>query len=191
MAFDFYPLLSRAVAALESNTPEARRGVYDRAYQMLERHFHESDRTASETIKGLERLALEQAILRIENEANAKSGGRRPEARSRHDSVSVEREVARGIDQVPSRGRRKMNYEYQVDYLEASVTDRDVKRGDAWKKTSAQVEVKLTEANKQGWEYYRSDVMHVEVKQTNCFGSQTGESITVNILILIFRREVR
>jgi hypothetical protein len=191
MAYDYYPLLFRTVAALESNTPEARQDVYDRVRQMLERHFQESNQTASEKTKGLERLALEDAISRVENEATAKSRGRGPEARPRPDQLATEREVAGSINPLTSQGRTKVKYEYKVDYLEASVTDRDVRRGDAWQKTSAQVEVKLTEANKQGWEYYRSDVMHVDVKKTNCFGSQTGESVTVNILILVYRKEIR
>src|SRR5262249_29711341 len=135
-------------------------------------------------------LALEEAISRLEAEAIAKSRGG-SEARPRSNPVLMEREVSRSVDQFPTQGGRKVKYEYKVDYLEASVTDRDVRKGDAWKKTTAQVEVKLTEWNKNGWEYYRSDVMHVDVKQTNCFGSQTGESVTVNILIMIFRKEVR
>jgi hypothetical protein len=191
MAYEFYQPLSRAVAALESNTPEARQDVYDRARQVLEQHFLDSNQTVSEKTKGLERLALEEVISRIENEAVAKSRGNSPETRPRSQPGSMDREVARDVNQFPSQGGRKVKYEYKVDYLEASVTDRDVRKGDAWKKTTGQVEVKLTEANKQGWEYYRSDVMHVDVKQTNCFGSQTGEAVAVNILILIFRKEIR
>lgn len=84
-----------------------------------------------------------------------------------------------------------MKYEYKIDYLEAVVTDKDVKKGIAGSKTTAQVETKLTEWNEKGWAYYRSDVLRVEVKMTNCFGKPTGESMTINILMFVFRREVR
>ena len=33
---DYYPLLSKAVAGLSPNTPEARQGIYDRARLALE-----------------------------------------------------------------------------------------------------------------------------------------------------------
>ncbi len=84
-----------------------------------------------------------------------------------------------------------MKYEYKIDYLEAIVTDKDARKGLIGPKTAAQVETKLTEWNEKGWEYYRSDVLRVEVKATSCFGKPTGESVTSNILMFVFRREVR
>ena len=84
-----------------------------------------------------------------------------------------------------------MKYEYKIDYLEATVTDKDVKKGIAGSKTTAQVETKLTEWNEKGWDYYRSDVLNVVVQMTNCFGKPTGESLTLNILMFVFRRDVR
>src|SRR5262249_32267326 len=150
MANDYYPLLSRAVAALESNTSEARQDVYRRARQSLEKHFQANPTVSKEAMR-LEIQALEDAFLRIESEmfSGSSAGGRQPRAPPRPGAW--EREPVRSTDQLSSKGGRDMKYEYKVDYLEASVTDRDVKRGDAWQKTSAQVEVKLTEYNKQGW----------------------------------------
>lgn len=84
-----------------------------------------------------------------------------------------------------------MKYEYKIDYIEAQVTDKDVKKGLAGQKTTAQVETKLTDWNEKGWEFFRSEVIHVEVKETNCFGKPTGESFTVNIVMFVFRREVK
>ena len=84
-----------------------------------------------------------------------------------------------------------MRYQYKIDYIEAKVTDKDVKQGIAGQKTTAQVETKLTEWGEKGWEFYRSEVVRVEVAQTNCFGSKTGESFTINIVMFVFRQEIR
>lgn len=84
-----------------------------------------------------------------------------------------------------------MNYEYNVDYIEATVTDKDVKAGTAWSKITAQTETLLTDKNEQGWEFYRSEVITTEIKETNCFGKETGESWTRRVLIFIFRRQVK
>jgi len=84
-----------------------------------------------------------------------------------------------------------MRYEYKTDYIEATVTDKDVKKGIAGAKVTAQIETKLTEWGEQGFEFYRSDVVSVEVQETSCFGKPTGETINLSILIFIFRREIR
>ena len=83
------------------------------------------------------------------------------------------------------------NYEYKVDYLEAKVTDKDVKQGTAWPKIAAQSETKLTEWNEQGWEFFRSEAISTTVQETSCFGRPTGDVEHTNILIFVFRREVR
>lgn len=84
-----------------------------------------------------------------------------------------------------------MRYEYKIDYIEAVVTDKDVAKGIAGQKITAQVETKLTEWGELGWDYYRSEVIRVEVKQTNCFGGTTGKSYVINLLMFIFRREIQ
>ena len=61
---DYYPVLLRAVAALETNTFEGRRAIYNRAravqsYQLGKRPFNKADFNR-------ERLMLEDAISRVE-----------------------------------------------------------------------------------------------------------------------------
>ncbi len=65
---DFYPLLSRAIGALDRKTPEARRAVYDRARQMLVRQLRSMNPRVSEADIRTEQSALEDAIKRIERE---------------------------------------------------------------------------------------------------------------------------
>jgi len=67
---DYYSLISRAVAALETNTFEERRAVYNRARamqsdQLGKRPFNKADFDR-------ERLMLEDAIGRVEIEATTK-----------------------------------------------------------------------------------------------------------------------
>jgi len=67
---DYYSLISRAVAALETNTFEDRRAIYNRARamqsdQLGKRRFNKSDFDR-------ERLMLEDAIGRVEIEATTK-----------------------------------------------------------------------------------------------------------------------
>ncbi len=67
---DYYPVILRAVAALETNTFEARRAIYNRAratqaQQLGKRPFNKTDFDR-------ERLMLEEAIERVEIEATTK-----------------------------------------------------------------------------------------------------------------------
>jgi hypothetical protein len=67
---DYYSVISRAVAALETNTFEDRRAVYNRArvvqsYQLGERPFNKKDFDR-------ERSLLEDAISRVETEVTSK-----------------------------------------------------------------------------------------------------------------------
>lgn len=63
---DYLPLLSRAVTGLERNSPEARRAVYDRARQALLKQLRSMNPPLAESEITRERLALEEAIRRIE-----------------------------------------------------------------------------------------------------------------------------
>lgn len=63
---DYLPLLSRAVSGLERNTGEARRSVYDRARQALLKQLRSMNPPLAESEITRERLALEEAIRRIE-----------------------------------------------------------------------------------------------------------------------------
>ena len=67
---DYYPVLLRAVAALEINTFEGRRAIYNRAravqsYQLGKRPFNKADFDR-------ERLMLEDAISRVEADTASK-----------------------------------------------------------------------------------------------------------------------
>ena len=67
---DYYPVILRAVAALETNTFEARRAIYNRvravqSYQLGQRPFNKADFDR-------ERSTLEDAISRVEIEATNK-----------------------------------------------------------------------------------------------------------------------
>jgi hypothetical protein len=67
---DYYSVISRAVAALEVNTFDDRRAIYNRAramqsYRLGKRPYNKAD-------FGRERLMLEDAISRVETEATTK-----------------------------------------------------------------------------------------------------------------------
>jgi hypothetical protein len=63
---DYYPLIARAVAGLDPNTGEIRRALYERARTALVAQLRNSDPPLEEADITAERLALEDAIRRIE-----------------------------------------------------------------------------------------------------------------------------
>jgi lipoprotein-anchoring transpeptidase ErfK/SrfK len=66
---DYFPVLERAVAALNPNTKEARRVLYDRARRALIDGLRASDPTLSDTDLRTQSAALEAAIRRVEGDA--------------------------------------------------------------------------------------------------------------------------
>jgi hypothetical protein len=70
---DFQPLLARAVAALDPNTGEGRRGIYDRARQALLNQLRAVTPPLADSDITRERLALEEAIRKIETESAQKN----------------------------------------------------------------------------------------------------------------------
>lgn len=66
---DYYPLVARAVAGLDKNTGEARRALYERARTALVAQLRGSDPPLEESEITRERLALEEAIRKVETEA--------------------------------------------------------------------------------------------------------------------------
>lgn len=66
---DYYPLISDAIAALEKNSTESRSAFYDRARAILADKLRTSDPPLSDTIIEQERLALEDAIGKVEADA--------------------------------------------------------------------------------------------------------------------------
>lgn len=65
---DYYPLLSRAVAALAGQPAEARHAIYDRARQALERQLRSFEPALAEDAIVTELDALNATIARIETE---------------------------------------------------------------------------------------------------------------------------
>ncbi|MDQ2953507.1 MAG: hypothetical protein M3R18_01030, partial [Pseudomonadota bacterium] len=66
---DYYPLIVRAVSGLEKNTGEARRALYERARTALVAQLRGVIPPLGETEITRERLALEEAIRKVEAEA--------------------------------------------------------------------------------------------------------------------------
>jgi hypothetical protein len=66
---DYYPLIARAVAGLEKNIGEGRRALYERARTALLEQLRGVTPTLSETDITRERLALEEAIRKVEADA--------------------------------------------------------------------------------------------------------------------------
>src|SRR5438270_3789772 len=89
---DYYPLVAKAVAGLEKNTGEGRRMLYERARTALVaqlRGMNDPPLTEAEITR--ERLALEEAIRKVEAEA-ARRGREVPRAEpspARSDSDST------------------------------------------------------------------------------------------------------
>ena len=80
---EYYAVLSRAVASLEANTPEARRAVYDKARNALIGQLKAIVPPLPTSEISRQRLELEEAIRRAEREATSAAGGvaQRPPAR--------------------------------------------------------------------------------------------------------------
>ena len=65
---DFYPVLSRAIARLTQQTPEARRAIYDRAGQVLVAQLRSVVPAMTEADISRQRMQLDDVIARIELE---------------------------------------------------------------------------------------------------------------------------
>src|SRR5215207_7597714 len=66
---DYYPLLKRAVDGLEKSTGEARRTLYERARTALVDQLRGMNPPLAEAEITRERLALEEAVRKVEAEA--------------------------------------------------------------------------------------------------------------------------
>ena len=83
---DYYPLIARAVSGLDKNTGENRRALYDRARAALVSQLRGVEPALDETDITRERLALEEAIRKVEAEA-AKRRADIPEAAAPEPSL--------------------------------------------------------------------------------------------------------
>ncbi|MCK1542504.1 hypothetical protein IVA98_28230 [Bradyrhizobium sp. 160] len=83
---DYYPLIARAIAALDPNAPgESRRALYERARTALIAQLRSVQPPLSESEITRERLSLEEAVRKVESEAAQRAreasrpgGGTRP-----------------------------------------------------------------------------------------------------------------
>jgi hypothetical protein len=66
---DYYPLIQRAIAGLDKNTGEARRALYERARTALVAQLRGVNPPLAEAEITRERLALEEAVRKVEAEA--------------------------------------------------------------------------------------------------------------------------
>ncbi|RXH09963.1 hypothetical protein EAS54_32910, partial [Bradyrhizobium guangzhouense] len=67
---DYYPLIARAIAALDPNAPgESRRALYERARTALIAQLRSVQPPLSESEITRERLSLEEAVRKVESEA--------------------------------------------------------------------------------------------------------------------------
>lgn len=80
---DYYPLIARAVAGLDKNTGENRRALYERARAALVNQLRGVDPPLEESDITRERLALEEAIRKLEVEAAKRA---RPDAQEQAQS---------------------------------------------------------------------------------------------------------
>jgi hypothetical protein len=65
---DYYPLLAKAVAGLPNSTPEARRGIYERARKALFGQLRSLEPPVPEAVIEREARSLEEAVARLEVE---------------------------------------------------------------------------------------------------------------------------
>lgn len=82
-------------------------------------------------------------------------------------------------------------YEYKVDFLEATVAEKDIKKGLSGQKVATQVELKLGEYQKKGYEFYSQNVVAVQVAPGCLTMLRGGKGFTVDIMIMVFRRVVQ
>ena len=82
---DYHPLIARAVNGLDKNTGEIRRALYERARSALVNQLRSVEPALEESDITRERLALEEAIRKVEAEAVKRP---RPEAPEPPPSIS-------------------------------------------------------------------------------------------------------
>lgn len=92
---DYYPLISRAVAGLENASGEARRAMYERARTALIAQLRSVDPPLSESDITRERLALEEAVRKVEAEAARRARVDAPPAKSEAKAELARAEAAK------------------------------------------------------------------------------------------------
>ena len=95
---DYYPLIAKAVTGLEKSTGEARRAVYERARTALVGQLRGMTPPLSESEITRERLALEEAIRKVEAEA-----ARRMRTEPKTEAKPPSRRAGRSLRRRPAR----------------------------------------------------------------------------------------
>ena len=129
---DYYPLISRAVAGLEKNTGEARRTLYERARTALVDQLRGATPSLSESDITRERLALEEAIRKVEAESARRMRFETPKPDApptRSSDGSARRREERGRDAERPRNERGRDAERPRDLDREREADRDQDRG--------------------------------------------------------------
>src|SRR4051794_21016844 len=94
---DYYPLIARAVAGLDANsTGEQRRALYERARAALIAQLRGVTPPLSESEITRERLTLEEAIRKVEQEAAQRARGARSDGFVRRGGDALKGAAARG-----------------------------------------------------------------------------------------------
>src|SRR5690349_1113973 len=99
---DYYPLISRAVAGLERNTGENRRSLYERARNALLDQLRGVTPPLSETDITRERLALEEAIRKVESDVARRMREEIPRASDRGPPRSKPQQDGAPLAALPS-----------------------------------------------------------------------------------------
>jgi hypothetical protein len=84
---DYYPLIARAIGGLDKNSGENRRALYDRARSALVSQLRGVEPPLDETDITRERLALEEAIRKVEAEAAKRPRSENSEAEAAEPSL--------------------------------------------------------------------------------------------------------
>lgn len=123
---DYYPLIARAVAGLDNNTGENRRALYERARTALVNQLRSVDPPLDESDITRERLALEDAIRRLEAEA-----AKRPREEAESDNIAQPehglrdfREVEESDEAGRATGRTYEEPDYETRPSEPAAEDR-------------------------------------------------------------------
>ncbi len=110
---DYYPLIARAVAGLDKNTGEARRALYERARSALVAQLRSTKPPMSESEITKERLALEEAIRRVEADTarkikmEAQSNVAAPVAPAAESARAVRSQLSTSVEPEPKLQPRK------------------------------------------------------------------------------------
>src|SRR5688572_25324592 len=102
---DYYPLIARAVSGLENSTGEARRAMYERARSALIAQLRSVDPPLSESDITRERLALEEAVRKVEAEAAQRARAELPRLEPRPEKAELKSEAPKPERAEPAMAR--------------------------------------------------------------------------------------